>query len=132
MDYVIFSIDKDHDLHQKAKFLRHMDTLRSMGKLSDTMVVAIGSYKGKLESSYIVSERDFNQYVLGSSFVDNQESFMFVGPQSWMPYWIETNYTELTVKEGNLRSLSYLPNGIKDWTYRPDLNLYWFDAKEVF
>lgn len=131
MDYVIFAIDKGYDLHTKAKFLRHVDTLRSMGKMDGNMKLVIGSYKGRLEDSYIIQENDFNMHVLDSGFVDKQETFMFVGRQRWMPYWIETK-DQKVLQKGNLRSMHYIPDGVKDWTYRPDLNTYWFDAKEAF
>lgn len=130
MDYVIFSIDNDHDLHTKAKFLRQMDTLRAMGKLNDTMKLAIGSYQGKLENSYILTEGDFSSHVLTSGFVDSQETFLYVGRQSLMPYQIKNSKGEV-LQEGSLRGHTKLPEGVKDWTYRPDLNLYWFEAREL-
>jgi hypothetical protein len=131
MDYVIFSIDNDYDLHTKAKFLREMDTLRAMGKLEGNVSLAIGSYEGALEDSYIVTEADFHTHIKDSLFVANQDTFLYVGGDRRMPYLLVNKGGEV-LKTGRLVSKDYVPTFVENYTYRPDLKLYWFDEEEVF
>jgi hypothetical protein len=131
MDYVIFSIDNDYDLHTKAKFLREMDTLRAMGKLEGNVSLAIGSYEGALEDSYIVTEADFHTHIKDSLFVANQKTFLYVGGDRRMPYLLVNKGGEV-LKTGRLVSKDYVPTFVENYTYRPDLKLYWFDEEEVF
>ena len=77
-EYVIFAIDNDADLHTNAKFLRYMDEREVMGKTKGKMKLCIGSYKGKLERSYIVRWDDFMEHIAESGYVDNQESVLFL------------------------------------------------------
>ncbi len=53
-EYVIFAIDNDDNVHTNAKFLRYVDEREVMGKTKGKMKLCIGSYKGKLERSYIM------------------------------------------------------------------------------
>lgn len=78
LETVIFAIDKSDDVHTQAKFLRHVDTLRAMGKLRGVFASCIGSYKGDMERGYMMLMTDFNEYVRKSGYVDNQESFLRV------------------------------------------------------
>lgn len=78
LETVIFSIDKAHDLHTQAKFLRYLDTLRAMGGLRGYVASCVGSYNGDIERSYMMPLVDFNNHVRDSGYVDNQESFLRV------------------------------------------------------
>ncbi|HEY7822806.1 MAG TPA: hypothetical protein VIG24_08240 [Acidimicrobiia bacterium] len=75
---VIFAIDNAHSLHQQAKFLRHLDTLRAMGKLDAEPKFCIGFWEGQLERSYIMPIDDYLLYVAAQGWVDNQYSVVRV------------------------------------------------------
>lgn len=75
---VIFAIDNGHDLHQQAKFLRHLDTMRAMGKLSAMPKCCVGYWEGQLERSYILPIEDYRVYVAQHGFVDGQHSVVRV------------------------------------------------------
>lgn len=130
MDFVIFSIDEGHDLHTKAKFLRHMDTLRSMKKLKGNLKLAISSFQGNLEDSYIISMTDFNDHVRNSEYVQRQAFFLNVGGSAGMPYVLVDKFDNIAIK-GNLVSTRSLPEGCIDWTYRPDMGFYWVSSEEM-
>jgi len=126
--YVIFAIDNDDDLHTNAKFMRHMDEARAMGKLKGNCVLCIGSYNDVLERSYLVSAYDFVNVVADSGYLDNQESILS----------LETGYKGRTyatlryrkddadpISLGEFRSISpYEIGEHRSWTYRPDLGIY--------
>lgn len=75
---VIFAIDRGWDLHQQAKFLRHMDTMRAMGKLSAHLKCCVGFWEGNPERSYILPIEDYKVYVAPHGWVDNQHSVVRV------------------------------------------------------
>ena len=77
-NYIIFSIDNVTDTHTLAKFLRWIDTKRAMSELQSPCVPLVGMYQGKLEHSFMLTEHDFNKYVLPYAWVDNQECVMVV------------------------------------------------------
>ncbi len=76
MDYVVFAIDNNKDLHTVAKFTRHIDTKRAMGGLNGDMVQCIGNWEGILEVSYIMRRDDYERYVLTGGFTKGQEAVM--------------------------------------------------------
>lgn len=78
LETVIFAIDKSHDIHTQAKFLRHVDTLRAMGKLRGLFASCVGSYDGEIERSYMMLMSDFDEHIRKSGYVDEQESFLRV------------------------------------------------------
>lgn len=125
MSYVIFSIDNWWDLHTLAKFTRHVDTLRSMGKLQGNVVSLVGCYEDVLETSFLVTERDFEDHVLTSDYVKGQHSFMYVSEQKQMPARIVTQDGEI-LQRGRLKQVSVI-NALDQsgWTYRPDVNTYY-------
>lgn len=124
MDYVIFSIDKWNDLHTMAKFTRHMDTLRAMDKLKGNVVSLIGGYKGKMEASFIVSRKDFEDHVRPSGYVDNQESFLYVS---------NSKRCYLRYNDGYIEEIGICKEVSKDvamsdhegFTYHPISETYW-------
>ena len=80
--YAIFAIDNDSDLHTVAKFLRYLDTLRAMKKLSFTPKLCMGMYNGMAEQSYFMSLNDFNAFVRHSGYVDNQTCVLKLHPRT--------------------------------------------------
>jgi len=124
MSYVIFSIDNWTDLHTKAKFFRHMDTLRSMGKLKGKLLSLIGSWEGELEDSFLLDQEDFETHVRRSGFVDNQNAFLIVSEEKSMPVGYDTIFGY--VREGRMKAVTKEKALAQDgWTYRPDTNTYY-------
>jgi hypothetical protein len=89
LETVIFAIDNSHDVHQQAKFLRHVDTLRVMGKLRGLFALCIGSYKGDMERSYMMLATDYEKHIPKSGYVDNQESILRVPGDVRQPCTLE-------------------------------------------
>jgi hypothetical protein len=125
--FIIFSIDDVSDVHTQAKFLRHIDTLRSMGKMQGKVVPCIGMYKGELEPSYLVSAEDFFEFIaVPDGYVSGQESFLQIdvghrGQQVASLLYLDTGLTTL----GRIKSVSKDVAMSHDaWTYRMDTNTY--------
>lgn len=117
LETVIFSIDKAHDLHQQARFLRYLDTVRAMGGLRGHVGSCVGSYKGVLERSYMIPLVDFNNHVRDSGYVSQQESFLHVPGDVRQPCVLEYS-------DGSRESLGAMRQVTKDkvgdydaWTY---------------
>ena len=81
MDYVIFAIDNNTDVHTVAKFMRLIDTKRVMGEMSGDMVQCIGNWEGILETSYIMRKDDYTSIVLPAGYTNEQEAVM-IAPSS--------------------------------------------------
>ena len=116
---VIFSIDKAHDLHTMAKFLRWIDTQRALGKIT-YFKLAIGFFEGKYESSFVCLEKDFKEYVQALGYVKDQKSFLYV-PSKGECFLRLQDGTEVML--GNLKSRIYPPRNA--FTYLPEDNIYW-------
>ena len=124
-DYVIFSIDEVDDPHKLAKFLRHMDSYRAMGDLSGKLILCHGSWKGKIETSFLLNRHDFEDFVRPYHFTEAQEALLWVSADKSQVCTME--YKDGTQEFcGRLSEVSpqdaYASDG---WTYRPDLNKYW-------
>ena len=140
-EYVIFAIDNDADLHTNAKFLRYMDEREVMGKTKGKMKLCIGSYKGKLERSYIVRWDDFMEHIAESGYVDNQESILILRDgyygvtyatlkfnsaynTDWPAEFPNVGYDDLFL--GAFKSIPSNEAQYEEaWTYRPDLDTYY-------
>ena len=140
-EYVIFAIDNDADLHTNAKFLRYMDEREVMGKTKGKMKLCIGSYKGKLERSYIVRWDDFMEHIAESGYVDNQESILILRDgyygvtyatlkfnsaynTDWPAEFPNVGYDDLFL--GAFKSIPANEAQYEEaWTYRPDLDTYY-------
>jgi hypothetical protein len=81
-NHVIFSFDDPFDIHNAAKLYRYLDTRRALGDLTYTPIMAMGSYKGVLEPSIMMDYNDYMAHVVGSGYVDNQESILVLNPRS--------------------------------------------------
>lgn len=126
MKYTIFSIDNVGDLHTLAKFTRHLDTLRSMGKLRGNVIPCIGSYKGVLEQSFLMRSDDYGEHVDNTHYMDNQESILRVSECNKQYAELYFLAEEGRVPIGSLKSVSKAEAMHHDaWTYRPDLDIYW-------
>lgn len=122
---VLFAIDKSHDIHQQAKFLRYVDTLRAMGKLVGGVSQCIGSYNGTLERSYMMRLVDFDKHVRHSGFVTLQESFLHVPGDTRQPCVLE--YQASGVREA-LKPMKEFPNVtdyLDEWTYVESTGKYY-------
>jgi hypothetical protein len=126
-NYVIFSIDNVHDVHALAQFSHHLDMKRAMQKLKGNVVLAIGSYKGVMEQSFILLRDDFDLVVRGSDWIKEQESILHVedGHGGVVYGALEYLATGTTEHIGVLREVPQVEAMLHDgWTYRPDLNKY--------
>jgi hypothetical protein len=131
-NYVIFSIDNVHDLHSLSKFLHYMDVQRAMQRMQGEMKLCVGSYKGVLEQSFIMTELDFALFIQGSEYVQNQESVLLVEDGHHGEMYASLYYMSKGECDGEHVSLGLLKSVDKSvalaqdaWTYRPDLNIYW-------
>lgn len=129
--YVIFSIDNVTDLHTLAKFTHHMDVQRAMGRMKGEMKMCVGSYKGVMEYSFILTEHDFVHYVADSDFIRDQESVLECEDGHYGEVYASLRYLEYGMRGGKPEHLGILKSVDKDvalaqdaWTYRPDLNEY--------
>jgi len=140
-EYVVFAIDNDGDLHTNAKFLRYVDERVAMQKMDGTMKLCIGSYKGKLERSYIMRWDDFMEHIAESGYVDKQESILILRDgyygkvyatlkfnsaynSDWPSEFPNVGYDDLFL--GEFKSIpAHEAQYEEAWTYRPDLDTYY-------
>ena len=132
MNYVIFSIDDVHEVHTLAKFTHTVDVHRVMQRMQGEMKICVGAYKGVLETSFIMTERDFATFIEGSEYVLNQESVLLVEDGHKGNTYASLHYLSRGVRDGEHVDLGLLKSVDKSvalmqdaWTYRPDLNIYW-------
>jgi len=140
-EYVIFAIDNDDNVHTNAKFLRYVDEREVMGKTKGKMKLCIGSYKGKLERSYIMRWDDFMEHIAESGYVDKQESILILRDgyygkvyatlkfnsaynSDWPAEFTNVGYDDLFL--GEFKSIPAREAQYEEaWTYRPDLDTYY-------
>lgn len=140
-EYVIFAIDNDDNVHTNAKFLRYVDEREVMGKTKGKMKLCIGSYKGKLERSYIMRWDDFMEHIAESGYVDKQESILILRDgyygkvyatlkfnsaynSDWPAEFTNVGYDDLFL--GEFKSIPAREAQYEEaWTYRPDLDAYY-------
>jgi hypothetical protein len=126
MDNVIFAIDNNTDTHTVAKFMRHVDTQRSMGKLKGNMVQAIGYWEGILEPSYIMTRADYEAHVMASGYVDGQEAVLVAPQDSRQPAHVASvNLKEVHESLGAIREI--MPEQAKTanaWTFNMSTSKY--------
>jgi len=140
-EYVIFAIDNDDNVHTNAKFLRYVDEREVMGKTKGKMKLCIGSYKGKLERSYIMRWDDFMEHIAESGYVDKQESILILRDgyygkvyatlkfnsaynSDWPAEFTNVGYDDLFL--GEFKSVpAHEAQYEEAWTYRPDLDTYY-------
>lgn len=75
---VIFAIDNGADPRTRARFERHIDTLRAMGVLRRPMRLCVGMWQGQMETSYELTRADFEAHVMRHDWVRNQDAVLGV------------------------------------------------------
>ena len=119
LEAVIFSIDKANDFRTMARFMRFVDTHRAMGDFKGQVLQCIGEYKGVMEPSFMMLTIDYDKYIKGSGYVDNQESILKIPGDDRQPCHLE-------FKDGSQVILGPVFDGKgKDgWTYILSENRY--------
>ena len=116
MEQIIFAIDNDNDPHVVAKFMRHCDTERAMGRMWPISMV-IGCYNGQLERSYIVLAQEFDKV---KDYVKDQESILRVPADTRQPCVLEYLSTGERESVGPMREVSAQEAlQAMAWTYEP-------------
>lgn len=128
MTVYIFSIDNVTDHRALSKFLHYMDKEKAVGRMNGNLIQCVGSYKGKLELSFIVNEADYKRHIEWSDWIKDQECVLSV---------TECNkaYATLIYSNGEKVGIGSLKSVDKEtalaldaWTYRPDLDQYWISV----
>lgn len=125
--FVVFSIDNGHDPLIAAAFWAGIVHLAQPEKV----VAALGSYNGMIERSYLCSREVFDEYIRGSDWVKQQESFLLVQgfvrhdlPRAYLEFQHSADYVYRYRYIGKLSSTRKQP-AHGNWTYRPDMQMYW-------
>lgn len=131
--YTIFSIDREYDEDVREAFeVFFEDTVGTVSRL----VRCVGSYKGILETSWICSTNDFNNFIWGTKWVANQESVLLVSACN--KQYASLMFSDFSKKDASVDTLSLgslksvdAEEAMKHdaWTYRPDLGIYWIAVK---
>jgi len=130
MKYTIFSIDGEADRNTVATFVMEF---KLADKTTGNLVPCEGSYKGVQETSFICLTSDFNNWVLRSGYVLNQESVLRVSEcnkkYTTLEYLDKTFYPNpekcRDVFLGCMKSVTKEEAYKQDaWTYRADLDQY--------
>ena len=129
MEYVIFAIDNGHKVHERAKFLRHMDTVQSMGKMQGTMQTCIGYWEGILENSYILTVDDYQDFVVKYCFTDKQECVLVVPQDTRQPCHVATPKDLGFLSGVGVMHEVQSIDGLSAWTYNETSGKY-FATKE--
>lgn len=121
LEQVIFAIDNDANTHTVAKFMRHVDTLRAMGRI-DTVNCLIGCYKGHLERAYMMRADQFHEV---SEYVRGQETILRVPGDSRQPCVLDYLNSEDVVVLGPMREVSAMEALASEaWTYEQNSGKY--------
>ncbi len=120
LEKVIFAIDDNADLHTVAKFTRHLDTQRALGKLRGRVVACIGKWTDQegreyLEPSYMIDRDDYNDFVVGSGYVDKQFCVLLVPGDTRQPCSLLSPCGS-TVTLSPMHRVSNV-TGVRDWIY---------------
>lgn len=130
MEYVIFAIDNGQDVHARAKFLRHMDTAHAMGKMQGVMHQCIGYWEGVLETSYILTLKDYRDHVFPHGFTRDQQCVLIVPQDQRQPcHTASADTLEFIESVGPMREVSS-PAGLDAWTYNEALGKYFATKQE--
>jgi hypothetical protein len=124
-EVIIFAIDNGNDPRTRARFERHLDNLRAIGKLKRPVRLCIGMWEGELETSYEMSRADFERHVMSAGVVTHQQAILaVVDGQAIMVYrdgkrenvgaWVSTSPSEVHHHIG--------------WTYYLDTKEYFIAA----
>lgn len=127
LEKTVFAIDNNIDTHTAAKFLRHVDTNRAMGKLKGSIVHCIGSWTDDdgythLEPSYMMDSVDYYAVVAESGYVDKQVCVLKVPGDTRQPCSLEfsNGYSQCL---GPMRETK-APHKVESWTYVQETGKY--------
>jgi hypothetical protein len=131
MPKVLFAVDEPQGLRDRARFLRHLDTLRVMGKLQDLPRLAVGHWVDPegiswLEPSYLMDHKDFEAHVLSSGWCNEQQSFLVVEAERCQLVGnpLSAKHREYIYDLGPFRCVGKtMPSG--NWTRFDDTGEYW-------
>jgi hypothetical protein len=116
---VIFAIDNNTDTHTIAKFLRYVDTLRAMSKISP-VVQCLHKWEDIIEVSYMMNRVDYEKHVKGKGWADAQDCVLIVSGDVRQP-------CHLLSPSGETKSVGpmvQIEAPVGNWTYVPATNKY--------
>ena len=129
MPKIIFAIDEQRGMRDRARFLRHLDTLRAMGKLQSEPRTAIGHWVDPdtgvswLEPSYCLDVEDFRDHVLPHGWVNGQKCVLSIGSGSCSIIGLHANADQVH-SLGAFRCVGkVMPQGC--WTRFDDNGEFW-------
>ena len=127
LEKIIFAIDDDTNVHTVAKFMRHVDTQRAMGRMAP-MQMLIGCYDGVLEKSYMINASDIDHV---NAFIQDQVCVMRVPGDVRQPCCLVYANGETEVL-GAMREVSAAEaiRSHKGWTYSIDQGKYFVAEME--
>lgn len=120
---VIFAIDNGADPRIRARFERHIDTLRSMGRLRRPMRLCIGSWQGQIEASYEMLRSDFEAHVMQHGWVKDQEAVL--GVVAGQAFLIDREGKVVSAGRWKKVDPRYAHVMCEGWTCFLDNNEYW-------
>ena len=121
---VIFAIDDGHELRERKLFLKYIDNLIAVGKVSHCSP-CIGMYEGVLETCYMMREHEFLDHVLGSVYVGLQQCFLIVPGVSRQPCVLDW-WTHRESMGAPLKQVSYDEAvTYKGWTFVESTQQYY-------
>ena len=130
MNYVIFAIDNNEDFHNVAKFMRHIDTQKALGKLKGNIVENVGYWEGIMETSYTLREEDYMEFVVSLGYTQNQDCVLVLTDNPRQPAHLADSMT-LAFKEsvGIIKQISAEEAKASDaWTYNKTSGKYFAAA----
>jgi hypothetical protein len=123
---VIFSIDNGKNPNTALLF---ESSFNNHPKRSSNLVPVEGGYEGTLEKSYTCNRKDFNEIVVDWGWVHNQHCVLGITS-------CNKAYAQLEYVNGDIEQIGCMHSVTKEealssleYTYRPDLNLYWIAKK---
>lgn len=120
---VLFSIDDVSNIHTNAKFMRHVDTLRAMNKLSGSVVMCIGKWDDRLEQSFLCEKKDFDKHFKG--FCANQFGWIVIPGDVKQPctLWGPKGFKAAMKPMEKISAAT--AHALEAYTYNPTTNTYW-------
>lgn len=119
-EHVLFSIDDWDKLRTSMRFEKYLD-MRVAANLCKPVSKGIGKWGSTYETCYLMDKRDFDKFVLGTTWVENQECYALIPGDVRQPVvLVEMNpefegVRPLTTVKGPMKVYDYEPDG--DWTY---------------
>jgi hypothetical protein len=120
---VIFAIDNGADPRTRARFERHIDTLRAMGSLKRPIRLCVGMWKGQIETSYEMVRSDFEQHVMQQGWVAQQEAIL--GVVAGQAVIIDRDGKVQSVGRWKKVDAGYAMAFCDGWTFFLDSGEYW-------